>query len=246
MNNIIAITIGLFINILRFATADKALRSNYFWSYLRMIIILHGMVNDLGSWAEGCACHGFDKPCILRGRRAPECATGFYEHFVEKTLTLAQSLFCAIAAGLGESSNEWRQLNAEWCIGIDCIRSEVQLKTVHWSKLPWHLCGLAVPEQEKARAVARSAVQMFDSLSNDAMTVFGRRHRISQRFLRRDFAGNGLRDQLDQFILGADLATDPSLKSLREWVGGLRLVRIVERQTEVLWLGGFNSGTCFV
>ena len=36
-----------------FATADLAIRSPFFWAYLRMVILLHGLVNDLGSWAEG-------------------------------------------------------------------------------------------------------------------------------------------------------------------------------------------------
>ena len=37
-----------------FNVADRAVRSPFFWAYLRMVILLHGLVNDLGSWAEGC------------------------------------------------------------------------------------------------------------------------------------------------------------------------------------------------
>lgn len=186
---------------------------------------------------QGCECHNFSKPCPLRGRRAPECASGYFQEFVNKTMAIAQSLFIAIGAGLGETSAEWRKLNNEWHIGLDCIITECKLKTMHWQRLPWILCGLAVHEPERARAITRQAVQMFDDEKNmDAMITFGRRHPLSARFLNKDFAGEALRPLLDQFIQGADLAADPDLSSLRAWVGALRLIRVVERETEASWL----------
>ena len=38
-----------------FKVADSAIRSPFFWSYLKMVILLHGLINDLSAWAEGCA-----------------------------------------------------------------------------------------------------------------------------------------------------------------------------------------------
>ena len=107
-----------------FLACDRAIRSPYFWCYLKMVILLHGLVNDLSSWAEGCECHNFERPCPLRGRRAPECAAGHFQEFLNKTMVTAQSLFIAVAAGLGENSPECRKLQAEWNIGVDCIITE--------------------------------------------------------------------------------------------------------------------------
>lgn len=188
------------------------------------------------SLLPGCECHNFSQPCPLRGRRAPECAAGQFEEFVGKTVAIAQSLFIAIGAGLGETSSEWKKLNNEWNIGLDCIITECKLKTAHWQKLPWLLCGLAVREQERARAIGRRCVQMFDDAGNmDAMIIFGRRHPLTARFLNRNFAGQSLRTMLDQFLQGSDLSNDPDLGLLRQWIGALRLIRVVERETEVFW-----------
>ncbi|CAL1131684.1 unnamed protein product [Cladocopium goreaui] len=120
-----------------FNVADRAVRSPFFWAYLRMVILLHGLVNDLGSWAEG---------------------------------------------------------------------------------------------------IARKAIALFDDKSNiDAMATYGRRHPLTARFLKKDFAGpDALRPLLEQFVQGADLSTDESLGPLRAWIGALRLIRVVERETEVL------------
>lgn len=37
---------------------------------------------------------------------------------------------------------------------------------------------------------------------------------------------------MDQFVVGANMAKDDDMRPLREWVGALRLIRIVERETE--------------
>eukprot|EP00438_Fugacium_kawagutii_P020071 Skav228982 [mRNA] locus=scaffold1053:49742:50299:+ [translate_table: standard] len=182
---------------------------------------------------SGCECHHFSKPCPLRGRRAPECAAGYFQEFVNKTVAVAQSMFVTIGAGLGETSTEWRKLNNEWHIGLDCIITECKLKSMHWQQLPWVLCGLAVREAEQARSIGRKVISMHDDGQNmDAMITFGRKHPLSARFLRKTFGDGALRPLLDQFVRGADLATDPELEPLRQWIGALRLIRIVERETE--------------
>ena len=115
-------------------------------------------------------------------------------------------------------------------VGQNPSMQETKLKTVHWKKLPWLLCGIAVHEAELGRAIARTAMRMFDDEQNmDALITFGRRHPLSQRFLKKN---HQLRALLDEFVQGADLATDPNLQPLREWVGALRMIRIVERETE--------------
>lgn len=40
------------------------------------------------------------------------------------------------------------------------------------------------------------------------------------------------RHLVDQFVLGANMVKHDDMRPLREWVGALRLIRIVERETE--------------
>ena len=225
-----------------FRTADAAIRSAYFWSYNKFLLIVEGVLEDLSSWAEGCPCHGFSREgrdCHLRGRRAPEAAGGHFEFFLQTTMGAASSMFIAAASGLGHNSREWRELSADWRAACDLIEAEVEAKTSNWRSLPWYLCALASPDPDEARACARRAMEMFDDPSTDPHRLFGRHHRMSARFLSWQYLGHRgsdhdppLRPLLRDFAMGAGLE-EPEMKPLREWLGALRLVRIVERATEV-------------
>ena len=84
----------------------RTLRSQFWWGYLEFLYVLHGCCDSLSSWAEGCSCHEFtaeedcvvkmllrvsDLPpssdgrceCNMRGRRAPEMATGRVSQFFQ-------------------------------------------------------------------------------------------------------------------------------------------------------------------
>ena len=200
------------------------------------------MVEDLSRWCEACPCHGFEVPCPLRGRRAPEAAVGAFEKFVEETVGAAASMFVAAAAGLGHGSQEFRQLSSDWQVAVDLVEAEMATKCAHWRELPWLLCGAAHPASETARAVARRALEMFDDARVDPQRLYTRRHRMSCRFLSRAYQGTSesdvpLRPLLEDFAIGASLES-PEMKPLREWLGALRLVRIVERATEASCLSG--------
>ncbi|CAJ1366636.1 unnamed protein product, partial [Effrenium voratum] len=230
-----------------FNLADEAIRSPYFWCYLRMILLVHGMINDLGTWAEGCSCHGFSRGnCQLKGRRSAECAAGVYDDFLDTTLAVASSFFAVAVAGLAPEGDEWNNLHSDWNCAFDVIATEVRTKCAHWRQLPWLLCGVSLPEEEHARAIARKAIRLHDDESKmDALTLAGRKHPLSQRFLRYSFTpADGdpdavplrpgvpkERPQLDLFVEGASIRS-PDLQRLREWLGALRLVRLVERATE--------------
>ncbi|CAJ1378576.1 unnamed protein product [Effrenium voratum] len=172
-----------------FNLADEAIRSPYFWCYLRMILLVHGMINDLGTWAEGCSCHGFSRGnCQLKGRRSAECAAGVYDDFLDTTLAVASSFFAVAVAGLAPEGDEWNNLHSDWNCAFDVIATEVRTKCAHWRQLPWLLCGVSLPEQEHARAIARKAIRLHDDESKmDALTLAGRKHPLSQRFLRYSF-----------------------------------------------------------
>ena len=170
-----------------FARADRAIRSNFFWCYLKFILLIHGVINDLSSWCEACPCHGFSREgCPLRGRRAPELASGMFSQFLVETFSTATSMFTAVASGLGESSKEWEALSKDWNTACDIAVAELQVKTTHWSQLPWVLCGMGMADAEAGRTAARKALALYEAPSDDAMSTMARRHPMVQRFLRPD------------------------------------------------------------
>lgn len=102
--------------------------------------------------------------------------------------------------------------------------------------LPWLICGIAVDDVEKARSIARRCIQLFEDSATDPMSLFGKKHIMAKRFLQYEYVGSDesdipLRPLLDEFVNGVPL-NDAALLPLREWVGALRLLRIVERLTE--------------
>lgn len=168
-----------------FTKADSAIRSSFFWAYLKFVLLIHGVINDLGLWGEGCPCHGHkDHSCPLRGRRAPELAAGFFWTFLHETFCAASSVFSAIAAGLGEQSQEWEWLSTDYNIACDIAVAELQVKTVHWGQLPWLLCGMGMPDCEVARSCARKAIAAYENESLDALHAMARRHPMVKRFLK--------------------------------------------------------------
>lgn len=206
--------------------ANLAVLSPFFWAYLKAMMLIHGVLNDLSTWAEACPCHEWAFPgCPLRGRRAPECADGVFDRFLGTTLGVASSLLMSAGAGLEEK--DWESLSIDWNTAIDIVAAELRAKTHHWGRLPWLLCGLALPEPEEARSVGRRCVELFDLSGTNAMALHGRKHSISKRFLSQE---GPLRRLVDDFLQGGDMEGE-----LREWVGALRLVKIVERDIEVAW-----------
>ena len=166
-----------------FNQADKAIRSPFFWAYGKFILLIQGVLNDISTWAEACPCHGFSKAdCCLKGRRAPECAGGIFKTFLDRTVVTAASLFTAVSSGLTEAKKV-DLLNREWNCAVDLIFCEIQLKTAQWEQLPWMLCGLAL-EGEAGRAVGRKVVEMMDCPNLDAMATLGRKHRMTQLFMK--------------------------------------------------------------
>ena len=77
----------------RYSVADESIRSPFFWAYVKFIILVHGMLSDQSTWAEGCACHGFKKhDCILKGRMAHLCASGAFMAFIHETVVNTAAL----------------------------------------------------------------------------------------------------------------------------------------------------------
>lgn len=82
-----------------------------------------------------------------------------------------------------------------------------QVKTSCWKQLPWLLCGLALPDEEEARSIARQAIDLFQQSSIHPMVAFAKNHMMTRRFLDYDFQGDdsipndhALRPSLDEFL----------------------------------------------
>ena len=199
--------------------SDSAISSRWFWSYLDFIILCAGAIEELSSWAEGCECHGHTRQhCVFKGRRSPELATGVFSKFLKQQCALASSEFLVASAGLDD--RERGALMKEWQSAMEIITTVLRVKTAHWKTLPWILGGVASGDEGLARAAARRACDLFAHTDSP-----GRNHPLSAKFL----ADGPLRDELEMFLGGVKRA---DLQLLRQHLGALSLVRVVERQTE--------------
>ena len=209
-------------------TFDEAVRSSYFWAYVEFIIYVNGALEEMSSWAEGCPCHSEHKAsCCFNGRRSAEMAAGAFLEFVHTQCALATSYFLVVSTGLQEEDQA--NLLSDWTVAMECLTTEVRLKTAHWQGLPWMLAGLALPDDEAARAIGRKAIRLFEMQLEQLPQQA--HHLLTRRFLDPNFAGPGesLRSELDDFLGGA---TRRSLPNFCCYVGSLALMKSVERTTE--------------
>lgn len=113
------------------------------------------------------------------------------------------------------------------------IHPGLQVKTSHWKSLPWILAGLALPDEEAARSIARRCCTMYDNSEDlSPSAVYGRKHPLSRRFLDYSFGdGQSLRHDLDEFVRGVSRR---DLDRFCAWCGALRLMKTTEQPTEGL------------
>ena len=69
-----------------------------------------------------------------------------------------------------------------------------QVKTSCWSCLPWCLCALAHESEEVARNFGLEALQKYKSSAPSPIAMFGRSHRMTQRFCNPHFVGDDASD----------------------------------------------------
>jgi hypothetical protein len=94
----------------RLAVVDEAIKSSWFWGYLEMIDCVAECLQEVGTWAESCPCHGNDpslagpsrhlrvrffgdrtglQTCPMRTRRAPEMANNAVLRCLRQLLAIA-------------------------------------------------------------------------------------------------------------------------------------------------------------
>jgi hypothetical protein len=223
-----------------------------FCSYLKMVILLDGAPEHLGSWSEGCACreqalryedtqfrrqakmrrimqHGAVDPkprggtgCKMAGKRFWELATGKVNRILANFMTFNLSTLMVEVRPL-LTLQQWEVIATDFDAGRIHVEAQLRQKLHFWCKLPWLLCGLAAPDAATARG---AAVQAVTDYTRHVDIGPDGHHRLTNKFLRVD---GPLRQQLDRFIAGEDLS---ELADLLVEAGRLALIRIVERVIE--------------
>lgn len=167
--------------------------------------------------------------CLFRGRRAPELAAGFFQRATEYMARACTSEVLALTSGLEPGHRSI--VATDWSAASDAALSVLQTRTAHWNTLPYLLCALAVPDEDESRSAGRRALELFHRTG-----ASGNHHRMTRRFLDPGFEPDKsvpgdipLYEQLVDYLHGADLSDLPQLQT---WIGALRLIRVVERQTE--------------
>lgn len=202
----------------------ETLKDPLFHGYFRMILRLHGIVEGLGGWCEGCPCHGDElahdrrqrkrpriapsaakRACPMKGKNLVGLVTGkLVEHFdqisQESTLNLAMELRARL------SQEQWGIIDKDLQYGKAAIRVGLEVKFDWVKRLPWCLAALASTNTTEARACGKRAVAMYDSQSDAVRRLH---HVVTKRFLDK---GGEFRWSLDKFIAGAPITDFPNFQ----------------------------------
>ena len=222
---------------------------------MQMVVAIDGLAVNLGSWAEGCACHEElltscksdhhrrrklarllrkdtdDVPvvggmCKMQGKRAPELAAGRLQATIADMFEAAQAEFLLTIHGAATGELAVRAA-VDFHSARSHIESTLQHKLAFWQRLPWRLCALALPSEEEGREHAQHCMVTFDATTTGAlMEEHLTQHRLSQKFLSRT---GSLRPLLERWVAGEALQ---SLPTLQREVNKLMLVPVVERVIE--------------
>ena len=223
---------------LRVQLADSAIRSQEFWLYTHMVDLLGDMLARLELLAESCCCHvpsaqvtalarGHTscqdmelfrcEGCPLRGRRAPELATGDF-HVALHTLA-EQSYQALLALGWQATQIELTRVLEDFVKARGFLTASLELKLGPWLQLPYLIAAVAHPQNSKARAGVRKACLLYDSAQPEAQ------HPFSNFCLQP----GTLRRELEFFVAGGSLDKLPAARAL---AARLRFAPVVERLVE--------------
>ena len=132
-------------------------------------------------WAEWCHCHPREDPagswqrrcsafkqaygvatCILRSCRAFACAAGEPLEFLNRLLSRANTELRLDPTMRGLSPEERRVIMSDFAAARRHLVFIFLVKLGHWRSLPWHLFGIAHPDEEKARACMQRCLQLYE------------------------------------------------------------------------------------
>lgn len=160
--------------------ADIAVKSPFFWSYLRMLSVVGGVIEHMFAWLESCPCHGHSqlgsqpwatarrrfarefgdeqtRHCPLRSRRAPELAAGRMSELVTELMgvSIGQIL---LRVGRDLSPPDRARILHDFDSIKHALVFIVQVKFSTWQRLPHLLAGVGHWDDEVARTVATRAL----------------------------------------------------------------------------------------
>lgn len=139
---------------------------------------------------------GVEYPCMMRGKRVVELASGYAGELVatisrRSTAELLVDLVDVTEVEKGEILNDFE-------IGKTYATMALTVKLQHWRQLPWLLVSLAHWDAERAQENARLILRTFDESPQDPRL----HHRITWRWL---CMGSTLRAQVEAFAQGRPL-----------------------------------------
>ena len=170
---------------------DMAVRSDYFWSYLDMLIEVASSADGLSRWVETCFYHGSkcdEKSCCYKSCKGPELACGIHLYVLRAHQASSNFRVAQMAPKL--SAQEMSDLVSDWHIAHSRLSLELQFKLHFWSLLPWKLFGLAANAIGVARIIARECQLMWSKMTPQQQQ---HSHPMTRRFLDPSWEGPSLR-----------------------------------------------------
>jgi hypothetical protein len=226
--------------------ADRAIRSDLFWGYSKVLNSVGELLDEVCGWAEACPCHGGrpvlrtfaahaqnrqrqhhirqrqPNPCPLCTCRAPELAAGALECVVGSLMEAAHGNLLMDPL-ISRLTPEGRHLAlTDFVLARQHIAYFLRQKLLGpWRQLPYVLHGVAHADSDQARLCARRALDLFD-----ASATSSKHHALTLELCRPGSSG---RTALEAFLGGSPLS---SLPGLLVTVAPLRFVPVTERWIE--------------
>jgi len=147
--------------------ADAAVSSDFFWAYLKMLVVVGDTMLHLHHWAETCPCHESHRlvlehkliaspvRCPLLGRRAPEICCGDLDGLLDTLYETPLAQLGAEFAGVAD----WHQIVADFHTIRLLFVQTIRLKTMAMRTLPRVLIGMAHHDVGKARQACGNALR---------------------------------------------------------------------------------------
>ena len=197
-------------------TITELLSDPFFFAYSEMLLSVHGLLQNLATWAEACPCHehalhrggghahyAAALSCPCRGKRAPELATGA---LVSVLRQLSQMRLGALLASLHSrcqalptSAQVLDKIARDFDKAQLHLLAALQNKSSCWSTLPWLLIGVGHHDPAVSRSAANRCLGAWDELSDD---VKSDQHAVSKTLLSE---ASPLRAQLKIWASGGAL-----------------------------------------
>jgi hypothetical protein len=224
----------------------EAIQNSFFNRYVAFALAVEEIPQQrLAAWGEGCSCHerlfqnlsdhrrmslykrqfgeGYTC-CPMHGKRAPELADGRLHAVLQEAWDLATHdvLFGFIADLHPLTESERIRFQSDITKAKVTIETVLTVKLQYYGRLPWLLCGLALADESRARAIGVKAISQFEQDPREAV-----HHRKTWALMQPQ---SQFRAQLQSFVQGQQRWSCGPEFSLQ--VAKLRLVPVVETTIE--------------